>query len=174
MRARAGDADVRNGRRRPRRASRRAHQKSRSDGANGKSGHAAWWTKPARSPKAARVSPRLFRLIQSPKRKLLSAAASVEQNSEHPLAAAVVNSARERGESHRPAVVDFQSTTGGGVMGRVNGRRVLVGKPAFLRAQHVAAVSTQLETKASPLQHQGEHGSLRRARRSRRRHYRDR
>ena len=85
--------------------------------------------------------------------ELLSAAASVEQNSEHPLATALVNSARERGVKP-PAVVDFQSTTGGGVMGRVDGRRVLVGKPAFLRAQHVAAVA-QLETKASPLQHQG-------------------
>jgi P-type Cu+ transporter len=87
-------------------------------------------------------------------RDLLSAAASVEQNSEHPLAAAIVNSARERG-LNVPAVADFQSTTGGGVMGRVNGRSVLVGKPAFLRSQHVADIG-QLETKASPLQQEGQ------------------
>ena len=87
-------------------------------------------------------------------RELLSAAASVEQNSEHPLAAAVVNSARERGITPSP-VADFQSTTGGGVMGRVNGQRVLVGKPAFLKAQKVAGLD-ELEARASKLQEQGE------------------
>jgi P-type Cu+ transporter len=87
-------------------------------------------------------------------RELLGAAASVEQNSEHPLAAAVVNSARERGITP-PPVADFQSTTGGGVMGRVNGQRVLVGKPAFLEAQKVAGLD-ELEARASKLQEQGE------------------
>jgi P-type Cu+ transporter len=86
--------------------------------------------------------------------ELLGAAASVERNSEHPLAAAIVNSARDHGIDAAVAV-DFESTTGGGVMGRVDGHRVLVGKPAFLRAQHVADVA-QLETKASPLQQQGQ------------------
>ena len=42
--------------------------------------------------------------------ELLAAAAAVEQNSEHPLAAAIVNGAKERGV--KPSVVkDFQSTT---------------------------------------------------------------
>lgn len=86
--------------------------------------------------------------------ELLTAAASVEQNSEHPLAAAVVNSARERGIT-APAVTDFESTTGGGVMGRVNGRRVLVGKPAFLQAQKVAGLE-ELQARAAKLQEQGE------------------
>ena len=86
--------------------------------------------------------------------ELLSAAASVEQNSEHPLAAAIVNSARERGVK-ASAVADFQSTTGGGVTGRVDGHRVLVGKPEFLREQGVAGIE-QLETKAAELQQQGQ------------------
>ncbi len=86
--------------------------------------------------------------------ELLAAAASVEQNSEHPLAAAVVNSAREHGITPS-AVADFESTTGGGVMGRANGERVLVGKPAFLRAQNVAGLE-ELEARASNLQEQGE------------------
>jgi len=89
-----------------------------------------------------------------PEQELLSAAASVEQNSEHPLAAAIVNSARERGVK-ASAVADFQSTTGGGVAGRVDGHRVLVGKAQFLRAQGVAGVE-RLETKAAELQQQGQ------------------
>ena len=63
--------------------------------------------------------------------ELLIAAAAVEQNSEHPLAAAIVNGAKER-DVKLPAVTDFQSTTGGGVVGQVDGKRVLVGKPQFL------------------------------------------
>jgi Cu+-exporting ATPase len=86
--------------------------------------------------------------------QLLAAAASVEQNSEHPLAAAIVNGARERGVK-AGAVNDFQSTTGGGVAGQVNGQRVLVGKPQFLRAQGVADLE-KLEPKAAELQQQGQ------------------
>jgi heavy metal translocating P-type ATPase len=86
--------------------------------------------------------------------QLLAAAASVEQNSEHPLAAAIVNGARERGAKFH-AVNDFQSTTGGGVAGRVGGRRVLVGKPLFLRAQGITDLE-KLETKAAELQQQGQ------------------
>ena len=86
--------------------------------------------------------------------ELLAAAASVEQNSEHPLAAAIVKGAKERGIKV-PAVSDFQSTTGGGVTGQVDGRRVLVGKPQFLRSQGVGDLE-KLEAKASELQQQGQ------------------
>jgi len=86
--------------------------------------------------------------------QLLSTAAAVEQNSEHPLAAAVVNGAKDRGLK-LPAVTDFQSTTGGGVVGQVNGKRVLVGKPQFLRANGVADLEN-LEVKAADLQQQGQ------------------
>ena len=85
---------------------------------------------------------------------LLAAAAAVEQNSEHPLAAAIVNGAKER-DVKLPVVTDFQSTTGGGVTGQVNGRRVLVGKPQFLHAQGIADLGT-LEAKAAELQQQGQ------------------
>jgi Cu+-exporting ATPase len=86
--------------------------------------------------------------------ELLTAAASVEQNSEHPLAAAIVGGAKERGVN-LVAVSEFQSTTGGGVIGRVQGRRVLVGKPEFLRAQGIADFD-QLERRAVELQQQGQ------------------
>ena len=85
---------------------------------------------------------------------LLAAAAAVEQNSEHPLAAAIVNGAKERGV--QPSVVkDFQSTTGGGVIGQVNGHRVLAGKARFLRDQGISDLDT-LEKKAAAVQQQGE------------------
>ena len=101
--------------------------------------------------------PRLTSIVPADsisEQELLSVAAAVEQSSEHPLAAAIVNGAKERGVKP-PAVSDFQSTTGGGVVGQVNGHRVLVGKPRFLRSQGVTDL-TALETKASELQQQGQ------------------
>ena len=63
---------------------------------------------------------------QGDERELLRLAAGLEQASEHPLAAAVVAAARERGVE--PAQVDtFDSRTGSGVIGRVAGRDVAVG-----------------------------------------------
>jgi P-type Cu+ transporter len=72
---------------------------------------------------------------------------------EHPLAHAVVVAARERQLSFE-APKDFQSTTAGGVAGTVAGRRVLVGKPGFLRENGITDIAA-LETLASPHQAQG-------------------
>jgi Cu+-exporting ATPase len=57
---------------------------------------------------------------------LLSLAASVERSSEHPLAAAIVESARERKLPLQEAT-DFASITGKGVSGVVDGKKVAVG-----------------------------------------------
>jgi Cu+-exporting ATPase len=86
--------------------------------------------------------------------QLLSLAASVEQQSEHPLAASIVHGAQDRHVT-LAKVTDFQSTTGGGVIGKVDGREVLVGKAQFLRAQSVNEIKP-LETKAGELQEQGQ------------------
>jgi P-type Cu+ transporter len=67
---------------------------------------------------------------------VLKYAAAVEQASEHPLAGAVVAAARQRGIK-RSAVASFQSQTGLGVSGRVDGHDVLVGSLALLRANAV-------------------------------------
>ena len=101
--------------------------------------------------------PRLTTIIPAgsiTEEELLAAAAAVEQNSEHPLAAAIVNGTKERG-AKVPAVTDFRSTTGGGVIGQVDGRRVLVGKPQFLRSQGIGDLE-KLEAKAAELQQQGQ------------------
>ncbi len=65
--------------------------------------------------------------------ELLRLAAGLERGSEHPLAAAVLAAASERGVS--PAAVDgFESVTGAGVRGTVDGRAVALGNRAMLAA----------------------------------------
>jgi Cu+-exporting ATPase len=59
-------------------------------------------------------------------RDLLRLAASLERASEHPLAQAIMTGAEERGVSPTGAS-DFQSLTGKGVIGTVDGRRVAIG-----------------------------------------------
>ncbi len=79
---------------------------------------------------------------------LLQLAASVESQSEHPLADAVVESAKERGVTLM-SCDDFDSTTGGGVRGRVEGHAMLVGKPGFLKshkADDIDALSRQTDS----------------------------
>ena len=63
--------------------------------------------------------------------ELLRLAASVERGSEHPLGEAVVRAATARHLAlAEPA--GFEATTGGGVRGVIDGRRVLVGSPRFM------------------------------------------
>jgi Cu+-exporting ATPase len=64
---------------------------------------------------------------------LLRLAASLEHVSEHPLAAAIVAGARERG-AELVGVTDFASVTGKGVTGVVDGRRVAIGNALHLES----------------------------------------
>jgi Cu+-exporting ATPase len=68
--------------------------------------------------------------------ELLRLAASLERASEHPLAAAVVAGAKDRGLRLAEAD-DFASVTGQGVSGHVDGRRVLLGTRAFLASRDI-------------------------------------
>ena len=85
--------------------------------------------------------------------ELLRAAAGIEQNSEHPLARAVVTAARERGLP-LPIATRFASVTGGGTRGSAEGREVLVGSREWLSSQGVADLGA-LDDRAVPLQQQG-------------------
>jgi Cu+-exporting ATPase len=87
-------------------------------------------------------------------RDLLRLAASLERASEHPLADAVVATAKARGIT-LDEVTDFESLTGKGVKGAVGGHKVLVGTEALLREHAVdvaplsakrSALSAQLHT----------------------------
>jgi Cu+-exporting ATPase len=85
--------------------------------------------------------------------ELLGLAAAVEGSSEHPLARAIVHAAKQRGAAVKSAK-HFQSTTGGGVSGEVEERKVRVGKLAFLAEQGIAP-SDQLKTAAELAQSEG-------------------
>jgi Cu+-exporting ATPase len=61
----------------------------------------------------------------------LRLAASLERSSEHPLAAAFVTAANERGLKLAP-VSEFLSVTGKGVIGRVDGRAIAIGNQSLL------------------------------------------
>jgi Cu+-exporting ATPase len=86
-------------------------------------------------------------------KEFLHLAASLEENSEHPLAAAIVRGAKERGIAVE-TVRDFRSVTAGGVVGTVNGRVVMIGKPNFLRNERITGLES-LETSAAKLQEEG-------------------
>jgi heavy metal translocating P-type ATPase len=82
---------------------------------------------------------------------LLTLAAAAEHPSEHPLARAVLNAARERG-LEIPVAQDFSSTPGLGVKAMVGGTTVAVGSPARLlnatldpRDARTATVAAQIE-----------------------------
>jgi Cu+-exporting ATPase len=74
----------------------------------------------------------------------LRLAASVEKASEHPLGTAIVRVASERGLATAP-VEDFESPSGKGVVGVVEGRRVVLGNEGFLTAHGVDVASLSAE-----------------------------
>jgi Cu+-exporting ATPase len=80
---------------------------------------------------------------------LLSLAAAVESQSEHPLARAVVFAASKRGIRQRIAE-DFLSVTGAGLKAKVEGSNVLVGNQAFLLDNGVT-ISKELTDRADKL-----------------------
>lgn len=78
--------------------------------------------------------------------ELLRLAASLERASEHPLAAAIVSGATERGVQ-LTNVDAFESVTGKGVKGKIDGRSVALGNRALLDELNINAyeLSTQAE-----------------------------
>jgi P-type Cu+ transporter len=85
---------------------------------------------------------------------VLRLAASLERASEHPLATAVVDGARQRGIDQLPAVADFQSVTGKGVVGTVDGHQVVLGTAALLAERGIDA--TPLAAEAEALRREGQ------------------
>jgi P-type Cu+ transporter len=85
--------------------------------------------------------------------RLLRLVASLERGSEHPLAGAIVAGALERGAALVP-VEDFQSRTGRGVTGRVEGHAVALGNRALL--EDLGIVPTALADDAERMRSEGE------------------
>lgn len=94
--------------------------------------------------------PKLVRIVAADdwsEDEILKLAASVERASEHPLAMAIVQAATERGIDTAP-VSDFDSPTGKGAVGMVEGKRVALGNAKFLNELSIdtAALTTDAET----------------------------
>jgi Cu+-exporting ATPase len=83
---------------------------------------------------------------------LLALTASVERSSEHPLAAAIVASANERGLPLQEAT-EFKSVTGKGVSGRVGGRQVVVGNARLI--ENTSPAGMALEGRADEYRREG-------------------
>ena len=83
---------------------------------------------------------------------VLSLGASLERASEHPLAAAIIASAKERGVELKDAA-GFASVTGKGVSGTIGGRAVAIGNAALLKDLGVS--SADLESRAEALRRDG-------------------
>jgi Cu+-exporting ATPase len=84
---------------------------------------------------------------------LLGLAASVERASEHPLAEAIVKGAREK-RIELVEAQDFESITGKGVVGKVEGRSVALGNTKLLEQLGIAA-GTAIES-ADRMRKEGE------------------
>jgi Cu+-exporting ATPase len=83
--------------------------------------------------------PRLMAVVPVPDQDemaILRLAASLEQGSEHPLAAAIVSGAQDRGVSMTKPE-NFNSITGKGVKGTIHGRAVAVGTARFLEEMSI-------------------------------------
>ncbi len=85
---------------------------------------------------------------------LLELAASVERASEHPLAEAIVASAKDRGVELK-RVEDFDSDTGKGVRGRIGEKRVLIGNQPALEDAGIE-ISDDARAVAAALRDKGE------------------
>jgi len=100
--------------------------------------------------------PRLAKVLPAPgfqENELLQIIAALERRSEHPLAAAIVKGAQERNLS-LPEPEQFDSVTGGGVIGRVQGREVVAGNPRLLESRGIAGLES-LKREAEQLQSDG-------------------
>jgi Cu+-exporting ATPase len=84
---------------------------------------------------------------------VLSLGASLERSSEHPLAAAIVASAKQRGLEMKD-VTEFGSVTGKGVTGTIGGRKVAVGNAKLLKDIGVTGAA-DLESRADELRREG-------------------
>ncbi len=83
----------------------------------------------------------------------LKLAASLEQGSEHPLAEAIVNNAKENKLELLP-VTNFQAVTGAGVKGQINGKNIAVGTRKLMESMGFNNID-KYGKKAEELERQG-------------------
>ena len=99
--------------------------------------------------------PKVVAVVPAPgltEAEVLPLAASLERSSEHPLAAAIVAAAKERGVAFGEPT-EFTSVTGKGVTGTVDGRRVALGNARLM--QELGVDLGELAAKADELRREG-------------------
>ena len=84
---------------------------------------------------------------------VVRAAAALEQSSEHPLAAAILSGARER-QIQVPAVMEFQSVPGKGIVAQLDGMAAALGNLAMMNDQHVSTEAANAKVNELRLQGQ--------------------
>ena len=85
--------------------------------------------------------------------ELVRVAAGLERGSEHPLAAAITQAAKDRGITV-PVATDFQAEVGRGITGSVEGQPVLLGTEALLEQRGIETV--ELAARADELRREGQ------------------
>lgn len=75
---------------------------------------------------------------------ILSLAASLEASSEHPIAAGILESSREKGLKLRP-IKEFNSIPGKGVEGLIEGNKFLVVSPGYLEEKGISFKNEKIE-----------------------------
>jgi Cu+-exporting ATPase len=103
-----------------------------------------------------RGQPRLSAVVAAPghtEAEVLAAAAALEKGSEHPLASAIVDGARERGVTLQN-VTNFRAIVGQGVVGRVEGREVALGNARLVEER--GADASRLASDAERLRSEGQ------------------
>ncbi|HLR54867.1 MAG TPA: heavy metal translocating P-type ATPase [Pseudogracilibacillus sp.] len=76
--------------------------------------------------------------------RVLNLAASLEQHSEHPIATGIVKSAKDEGLSPKE-ITDFESITGKGIQGNVDGKKVNVVSPGYVNDNNLSYDEKQFE-----------------------------
>ncbi len=94
--------------------------------------------------------------LETDSSKLFSLVASLEQVSEHPLAASIVTAAKQK-QLQLQTVENFQSVTGKGAIGFVNGQSIAVGNKALMEQVNAAASSIQeIDQQVNQLREEGQ------------------
>src|SRR5699024_6848515 len=76
--------------------------------------------------------------------EVLNWAASLEQHSEHPIATGIVKSANDKGLT-RKEISDFESITGKGIQGNIDGKKVTVVSPGYVNDNNLSYDQQQFE-----------------------------
>ena len=98
--------------------------------------------------------PRLVAVVGEDENLVVLLAASLEQGSEHSLAAAIVAGAKERKITLLPAT-DFDSVTGKGVRGTVDGQPIALGNTALMSDLNAEGLA-EWEAKADQMRKEGQ------------------